>query len=549
MAIPSIATENLGAGESAPQVAISGAGDTTNQGFTREFSVNSGETINFSIHSTNLDGTILDIYRFGYYGGARWHKVTTLTNTAVVQPAPVVVPNSNGAVTCTAWSTTASWVVPADSRSGLYIGVVRRNAPPNNASFIPFIVRNDSLAVDIIYKTSDLTWALAYNNFGSMSALEGGKNFYGMNAAVGNILDRCHFQTYHKPIITRQGCPQTYWMACEAPLISWLERSGYNVKYVSGLDLERDPHILESGKIFISSGHDEYWSSGMRDNVEYWRDNSAGKSLFMSGNEVFWRTRFDAANFGYWCYKDTMPGPGAHVAGTPLDPVTWTGTWKDTRWADRKPEWLLTGTDFRMNGVNDLNAIIVKNPYGGHTVWGNSALVDNDITLTRVIGFEADDYRPTQPAASTALLAAYTTSIGSNRADDNGQTYSNNGNVNWGIIAQAYEGGGRTVGFGTCQWSWMLDAWHDRGTGTEVSLAAQQFTVNLLGDFGAAPATLDGTLTVRTPQPLSNYGAIPVTPVDPNVIEYWDTATSLFKRARVLGVANSDGSLQPVEIM
>ena len=107
--------------------------------------------------------------------------MTTITNTAVIQPAPVTIPNSNGGTTCTAWSTTASWDVPADARSGLYIGVLRRNAPPNNASFIPFVVRDDAMEADIIYKTSDMTWAIAYNYFGNMSALEGGKNFYGQN--------------------------------------------------------------------------------------------------------------------------------------------------------------------------------------------------------------------------------------------------------------------------------------------------------------------------------------------------------------------------------
>ncbi len=548
MVLRTIVEENLLAGESADQVTISGAGDPTNQGFSREFSVNVGETINFSCHSTNLNGTILDIYRFGYYGGARWHKVDTVTNTAVIQPAPTTIPNSNSGTTCEGWSITAEWNVPEDATSGLYIGVLRRNAPPDNASFIPFIVRNDDLEVDIIYKTSDMTWGIAYNNFGTMLALEGGKNFYGQNQAIGNITDRCFFQTYHKPIITRQGCPQTYWLACEAPLISFLERNGYNVKYVSCLDLDRDPSILNKGKIFISSGQDEYWSQNMRDNVEYWRDNSAGKSLFMSGNEVFWRTRFDSTRFGWWCYKDTMPGPGGHTAGTPLDPVTWTGTWKDTRWPGRQPEWLLTGTDFRMNGINDFDAVIAMNPYGGHTVWANSSLQNADIILTRVIGFEADDARPTQPVGSYRLLGTYTRSIGSNRADDNGQTYSNNGDINWGIVSQRYGGGGLTVGFGTCQWSWCLDSYHDRGTGTEVSLAAQQFTVNLLGDLGSQPGSLMSGITTRTPQLISNYGEIPVVEIDPTMVEYWDASSSRWKKAKVLGVGEGS-SLVPLEVV
>jgi hypothetical protein len=102
--------------------------------------------------------------------------------------------------------------------------------------------------------------------------------------------------------------------------------------------------------MYISVGHDEYWSQGMRDNVEAFR-NAGGNCLFMSANEVFWRIRYTDERT-IWCYKDTMPGPGSHVAGTPLDPVTWTGTWRDTRRPGGPvPESLLTGTFFRMNGV------------------------------------------------------------------------------------------------------------------------------------------------------------------------------------------------------
>ena len=46
--------------------------------------------------------------------------------------------------------------------------------------------------------------------------------------------------------------------------------------------------------MFLSVGHDEYWSGGQRANVEAARD--AGVHLaFFSGNEVFWKTRWEAS--------------------------------------------------------------------------------------------------------------------------------------------------------------------------------------------------------------------------------------------------------------
>ena len=44
--------------------------------------------------------------------------------------------------------------------------------------------------------------------------------------------------------------------------------------------------------MFLSVGHDEYWSGAQRANVEAARD--AGVHLaFFSGNEVFWKTRWE----------------------------------------------------------------------------------------------------------------------------------------------------------------------------------------------------------------------------------------------------------------
>lgn len=483
-------------------------------GFARQVSVNVGETVQFSCDGI---GTTIDIYRVGYYGGDGFRKIATVANTPATQPAPTVIPNSNGGTTCTGWSTTASWAVPSGATSGLYVAMLRGTT---NSFYMMFVVRDDAATADIVYKTSDSTWGAAYNNYGTKTVIRG-KNLYGDGAGVGDITTRTHAVSYHRPNIVRDGVMQTYWTACEMPLIRWLERNGFTIKYTTCVDLDRNGiSALAGGEIFLSSGHDEYWSTPMRNAVEQWRDDEelAGKSIFMSGNEIFWRTRFEYTPSGeviQWCYKDTMPGPGSHAAGQQLDPVTWTGTWKDTRWANNKPEWLLTGTDFRMNGVNDFPATIARNPYGGHKVWGSSALVDGDITLTRVIGFEADEVRPTQPTMSRKLLAAYTRNINGMHADDNGQTYTGNGDLTWGIISQRYASGGVTIGFGTCQWSWVLDGTHDRGDGTEVSVAAQQFTMNLLRSLGAEPDTPQSALDVTSvalPE-LDDYGLIPE-PVD-----------------------------------
>jgi hypothetical protein len=486
-------------------------GDMSVPGFARQISYNIGETVQFCIHGAPSE---IRIFRAGWYGGTTgFRQITTIQNQSTNQPDGTVVSGSYGATTSTAWSVTATWTIPQTAVSGIYMAMVR-NASNTDAFYITFVVRDDDAVADIIYKTSDTTWGAAYNHWGLTSA-PNGKNLYGSGTGVGNIMERSTMVSYHRPVITRGTVMQTYWWACELPLIRFLERNGYSVKYVSSVDLDKKGSSLLSGKgsVFLSSGHDEYWTTNMRNAVEEWRDLSGGHSLFLSGNEVFWRTRFEYVGdeVRMWCYKDSMPGPTgvSRVAGAPFDPVSWTGTWKDTRWPDRKPEWFLTGTDFGMNGVYDYNAVVPKNPYGGLKVWGGTSLVDSDITFSGVIGFEADHARPTQPTGSYSILASYTRAAPGGLSDVNGEKYDVPGNIEWGIVAQRYSSGALTVGFGTCQWAWTLDATHDREWGGGVSLDAQKFTVNLLNDLGAEPQSLMGTIVLRAKTPLDDYGRIP----------------------------------------
>src|SRR5206468_3817381 len=101
-----------------------------------------------------------------------------------------------------------------------------------------------------------------------------------------------------RPIITRDGGgtyagAQDYLFGADDAAISFLEKNGYDVTYISGVDTARlGASNLEQHKAFISVGHDEYWSGDQRANVEAARD--AGVNLlFWSGNEVYWKTRWE----------------------------------------------------------------------------------------------------------------------------------------------------------------------------------------------------------------------------------------------------------------
>src|SRR5262249_24158563 len=54
--------------------------------------------------------------------------------------------------------------------------------------------------------------------------------------------------------------------------IRWLERQGYDVSYLSSVDLHETPELLLTHRAYLVFGHDEYWSQRMRDGVERARD-------------------------------------------------------------------------------------------------------------------------------------------------------------------------------------------------------------------------------------------------------------------------------------
>src|SRR5690606_29881511 len=100
------------------------------------------------------------------------------------------------------------------------------------------------------------------------------------------------------------------WPDWELPFIAWAEREGYAIDTVTNADLEDHPGLLadHAGRgygLFLSVGHDEYWSSPMRDTVEEFIGR-AGNAAFFSGNTSFWQVRLEDPTGG---------GPAATMVG------------------------------------------------------------------------------------------------------------------------------------------------------------------------------------------------------------------------------------------
>ena len=118
-------------------------------------------------------------------------------------------------------------------------------------------------------------------------------------------------------------------------MVRWLERNGYDVSYTTGVDTDRRGSELLEHHVFLSVGHDEYWSGDQRANVEAARD--AGVNLaFFSGTSLLEdalgaeHRRLGNDYRTLVCYKETQderqdrPAAGhvdGHVARSALQPA------------------------------------------------------------------------------------------------------------------------------------------------------------------------------------------------------------------------------------
>ena len=243
---------------------------------------------------------------------------------------------------------------------------------------------------------------------------------------------------------------------------------------------------------------------GQRTNVEAAR--AAGVHLaFLSGNEIFWKTRWESSIDGSNTPYRTLVTYKETHANAKLDPTpAWTGTWRDPRFSPPadggRPENALSGTIFTVNGCNC--NVMVPEADGKMRFWRNTSIA----TLTpgnianlgnNTLGYEYDEdldngFRP----AGQIPLSTTTLFIFGNYLLDNGSTYGD-GPATHHLSLYRHSSGALVFGAGSIQWSWGLDATHD-GCCSTADVRMQQAMVNLFADMGVQPYALQPGLTPAT---------------------------------------------------
>ncbi len=512
--LSAVACENLRPGTPASVWDVSGAGDDTLEGFATDMSVNAGQQVSFKIKSTAAAYTI-DIYRLGWYQGNGARKVASIAPSV---PLPQAQPNcitdpTTSLVDCGNWAVSATWSVPASAVSGVYFAHLNR-PDTDGSSHIVFVVRADTSHSDLVFQTSDPTWQ-AYNTWG-------GASFY--ESSFGSLTGsqaRAFKVSYNRPVATRGWSDgRDFLFSNEYPMIRFIERNGYDVSYISGLDTDRAGGLLLNHRVFVSVGHDEYWSGTQRANVEAARD--AGVNLaFFSGNEVYWKTRYepsiDGTSTSYRtlvCYKETWDN-------AKIDPSPeWTGTWRDPRFSPPsnggKPENALTGTAYKAN-FTDL-PITVSSDEGRRRLWRNTTVASLTPGTSRAlaahtVGYESDEDLDNGYRQPGQIVLSTTTGFTPQYLQDYGNIVAP-GTTTHHLTMYKAASGALVFGAGTVQWAWGLDQNHD-GAGAAASPVMQQATINLFADMHAQPTTLMSGMVSVSPSSDTTGPAVTITSPTP----------------------------------
>lgn len=168
----------------------------------------------------------ISIYRIGYYKGAGARLVMTVDSAT-------------------------SFTANAKTPPGVYL--VKLKSSGHAPSFVPIVVRSQSIKSDITFLSSVMTWQ-AYNQWGGTSLYKGADRTSGT---------RAESVSFDRPY-DGDGAGQFRYM--EQPLVQMIEQLGLDINYLTDIDLNEQPKIVSASLVF--GGNSKYWTQSMRTTIE-----------------------------------------------------------------------------------------------------------------------------------------------------------------------------------------------------------------------------------------------------------------------------------------
>ena len=301
-------------------------------GYTDRSSYLPGDDIAFHL-SSNAGKLSLKVARLGMLE----EVVHEQTDIPVAEHA---IPDRASSHGCN-WPKTTTVKIPSEWKSGYYKAVLNAEKDDKKiTSTLFFIVRaaEPGSTSRILLQLSTNTYN-AYTNWG-------GHSLYAYH-------DRDGVQGHRVSFDRPQSSQFENW---EGPFVRWAESNGYVLEYAANSDLEFHPEMLSQYKLVLSVGHDEYWSSAMRDHLERYIADG-GNVAFFSGNTCCWQVRSEDNGRALTCWKQWFNG----------DPLFRTDRENllSTLWSHhlvKRPENQLTGVGFLWGGYHRSHGQFMDGP-------------------------------------------------------------------------------------------------------------------------------------------------------------------------------------------
>ena len=176
------------------------------------------------------------------------------------------------------WPVALTLDVDPTWRSGYYEVVMEIDVGEKVRRDYAFFVVRPSPGARIVLALATNTWH-AYNDFGGPNLYTGGTHVAMQRPMAAGYL--------YKPPgkgrrVTGTGAPDPQnaahvgyiqlnhlsgyagsagWPDWELPFIEWAEREGFEIGVCTNADLEEHPEVLDGASLYLSVGHDEYWST------------------------------------------------------------------------------------------------------------------------------------------------------------------------------------------------------------------------------------------------------------------------------------------------
>jgi hypothetical protein len=365
-------------------------------------SVVAGETVALRAAGPPAEAEV-QIHRVGL------HRELVWTGSLTVEPHDL--PDDAWSHGCP-WPDSATVEVDPAWRSGYYEVSLTTVAGFRHEAVAYFVVRasgTDAPSARPLLVLTTNTWN-AYNDFGGRNLYSRGTRVSfarpmapgylrkpdgpGSRVAVVDAPDHGMraYRTYLRDHRFSRWAGSAGWPNAELGFVRWAERHGYELDYAVNADLERVPGLLDGRRLYLSVGHDEYWSWEMRDAVESFV-RGGGNAVFLSGNTSFWQVRFEDDGATMIGFKDQFKKDP--VFGTDRQHLL-TSMWSDH--LIERPENHMTGVTFSRGGYHRIGKAVAVGA-GGYTVYrpehwvfeGTDAVYGDVIGANAVtVGYECD---------------------------------------------------------------------------------------------------------------------------------------------------------------